>query len=185
MNNILGGSFDSRLNSNLRTEHAWSYGVFSFYDVHREAGPFVAEGGVVSEKTAEALTEFMHELSRMKTGEVTEAELAAAKETLVRSIPALFASGEQTAAAYARAWQHGQPPDYYATFQQRVEAVTRDDVARAARERLHPDRMAIVVVGPSAALEQRLGALGLGKVEFRDAQGEARKAAAAASGARK
>jgi len=38
MNNILGGSFNSRLNGNLRTEHAWSYGVFSFYDTHRERG---------------------------------------------------------------------------------------------------------------------------------------------------
>jgi len=44
MNNILGGSFNSRLNGNLRTEHAWSYGVFSFYDTHREAGPFAAAG---------------------------------------------------------------------------------------------------------------------------------------------
>jgi predicted Zn-dependent peptidase len=180
MNNILGGSFDSRLNSNLRTEHAWSYGVFSFYETHREAGPFVAGGGVVSDKTAESVAEFMRELQRMKTGEITEAELSSAKETLARSIPALFASNEQTAGAYARAWQHGLPPDYYAAFQQRVEAVTRDDVAKAARERLHPERMAIVVVGPAAALEQKLGALGFGKVEFRDAQGEARKAAAAA-----
>lgn len=181
MNNILGGDFDSRLNSNLRTEHAWSYGVFSFYETHREAGPFVAGGGVVSDKTAEAVTEFMRELKRMQTGEIAEAELASAKETLIRSIPALFASNEQTAGAYARAWQHGQPADYYARFQARVEAVTRDDVARAARERLHPDRMAIVVVGPAAALEERLGQLGFGKVEFRDAQGEARRAAKAAA----
>lgn len=49
-------------------------------------------------------------------------------------------------------------------------------MAKAARERLHPDRMAIVVVGPQKLIEQRIAALGLGRVEFRDAQGEARKA---------
>ena len=136
MNNILGGSFNSRLNGNLRTEHAYSYGVFSFYDAHREAGPFVAAGGVVSEKTADALGEFMKELTRMKSGEVSDAELADAKESLIRAIPALFARDEQTAGAYARAWAHGLPADYYATYQQQVRAVTREDVATAAREQV-------------------------------------------------
>src|SRR3954471_8413059 len=166
MNNILGGSFNSRLNGNLRTEHAYSYGVFSFYDTHREAGPFVAAGGVVSDKTADALGEFMKELTRMKSGEVSEPELSDAKDSLIRAIPSLFASGEQTAAAYARAWSHGLPVDYYATYQQRVESVTKDDVARAARERLHPDDMAIVVVGPSQQIAPRLEALNLGHIEL-------------------
>jgi zinc protease len=180
MNDILGGSFNSRLNGNLRTEHAYSYGVFSFYDVHREGGSFIAAGAVVSEKTSEALGEFIKELERMKTGEVSRSELDDAKDSLVHGIPALFAGGEQTAAAYARAWAHGLPADYYATFQQRVLAVTADDVARAARERLHPERMAMVVVGPSAAISPRIAALKVGNIEVRDAEGEARKAAAAA-----
>jgi zinc protease len=123
----------------------------------------------------------MKELTRMKSGEVSEAELADAKDSLVRAIPALFASDEQTAGAYARAWLHGLPADYYATYQERVEAVTRDDVAKAARERLHPDDMAIVVVGPSKEIANGLAALHFGKLELRDAEGEARKAAAAAA----
>jgi zinc protease len=181
MNNVLGGSFNSRLNGNLRTQHAYSYGVFSFYDTHREAGPFVAAGGVVADKTAEALSEFVKELERMKTGEVSEAELSDAKESLVRAIPALFASDEQTAGAYARAWTHGLPADYYSTYQQRIEAVTRDDVGKAARERLHPDQMAIVVVGPEKEIRPKIEALKLGRLEVRDANGEARKAATAAA----
>jgi len=181
MNNILGGSFNSRLNGNLRTEHAYSYGVFSYYETHREAGPFIAAGGVVSDKTAEALAEFMKELNRMKSGEVSDDELADAKEYLIRTIPALFASNEQTAGAYARVWSHGLPSDYYATFQKRVDAVTKEDVARAARERLHPTDMAIVVVGPSERIAPQLQALGLGRIEIRDADGEARKAVKAAA----
>ncbi len=178
MNNILGGSFNSRLNGNLRSEHAYSYGVFSFYDTHREPGAFAAAGGVVSDKTAEALGEFLKELKRMKSGEVTDAELSDAKAGLIRSIPALFASDEQTAAAYARAWSHALPADYYATYQQRVDAVTSEEVAKAARERLHPEEMAIVVVGPEAQIAPGIEALKLGKLERRDASGEARAAAA-------
>ncbi len=54
-------------------------------------------------------------------------------------------------------------------------------MARAARERLHPQDMAIVVVGPSAQIAQRLEALELGRIELRDAEGEARKAVSAAA----
>jgi zinc protease len=181
MNNILGGSFNSRLNGNLRTEHAYSYGVFSFYETHREAGPFIAAGGVVSEKTADALGEFMKELRKMTSGEVSDAELADAKEALIHAIPALFASNEQTSGAYARAWAHGLPADYYATYQERVQAVGKQEVAKAARDRLHPEEMAIVVVGPSRQIVPRLEELRLGRIELRDADGDARKAAAAAA----
>lgn len=181
MNNILGGSFNSRLNGNLRTEHAYSYGVFSFYDTHREAGPFVAQGGVVADKTSEAVAEFIAELSKMKLGEISEAELSDAKDGLARTIPSLFTSGEATAGAFARAWAHGLPVDYYARYKERIEAVTRDEVAKAARERLHPDHMAIVVVGPAKAIEPKLAALGFGRVVVRDATGEAVKAAAASA----
>jgi hypothetical protein len=59
--------------------------------------------------------------------------------------------------------------------------VGKDDVAKAARERLHPDDMAIVVVGPSRQIARRLEELKLGRIELRDAEGEARKAAAAAA----
>ena len=181
MNNILGLSFNSRLNGNLRTEHGYSYGVFSFYYAHREPGPFVAAGGVITEKTAEALAEFMKELTKMKSGEVSDDELAEAKDSLVRTIPALFASNDQTAGACARVWAEGLPVDYYATYQDRVQAVTKEAVARAARKRLHPQDMAIVVVGPSAQIAPRLERLELGRIELRDAEGEARKAVSAAA----
>ena len=184
MNAVLGGTFNSRLNGNLRTEHAYSYGAFSFYDAHREPGAFEASAGVMSDKTAEALGEFLKELDKMKSGEVSDAELADAKDGQIKRIPALFASNENTARAFALAWAHGLPGDYYATYQERVQAVTKDDVAKAAREHLHPDQMAIVVVGPAKAIGEKIAAMKLGRIELRDAEGEAAKAvkAAAASG---
>jgi predicted Zn-dependent peptidase len=62
-----------------------------------------------------------------------------------------------------------------------VESVTKEDVAKAARDRLHPDDMAIVVVGPSRQIAPRLQALKLGRLELRDANGEAQKAVSAAA----
>ena len=174
MNLIFGGSFNSRLNINLRTEHGWSYGAFSFFEEHRQAGPFISESGVMADHTAEALSETFRELRRMQQGEVTDAELSDAKESLLHTIPARFTSGESVAELFARAFAHGLPPDYFATYSQQVSAVSKEDVARAARERLHPDRAAIVVVGPLAETRKALGSLGLGAVEVRDAQRDGR-----------
>ena len=178
MNLIFGGSFNSRLNINLRTEHGWSYGAFSFFEEHRQAGPFISESGVMSDHTAEALSETFRELRRMQQGEVTDAELSDAKESLLHTIPARFTSGESVAELFGRSFAHGLPPDYYATYSEHVAAVTKDDVKKAARERLHPDRAAIVVVGPLEETRKALASLGLGAVEVRDAQGEAMQAKA-------
>ena len=178
MNLIFGGSFNSRLNINLRTEHGWSYGAFSFFEEHRQAGPFISQSGVMADHTAEALSETFRELRRMQQGDVTDGELSDAKESLLHTIPARFTSGESVAELFARAFAHGLPPDYYATYAEHVASVTKEDVAKAARERLHPDRAAIVVVGPLAETRKALGSLGLGAVEVRDAQGEAMQAKA-------
>jgi zinc protease len=173
MNLIFGGSFNSRLNANLRTEHGWSYGASSYFEEHRQAGPFISESGVMSDHTADALSETFRELRRMQQGQVTDQELSDAKEALLRTIPSRFTSGENVAGLFARAYAHGLPPDYFATYAEKVSAVTKEDIAKAARERLHPDRAAIVVVGPLKETRKALGSLGLGAVEVRDAQGEA------------
>jgi zinc protease len=176
MNLIFGGSFNSRLNSNLRTEHGWSYGAFSLFEEHREAGPFFAEAGVMADHTADALAETMRELQRMQQGEVTDAELRDAKESLIRAMPGTFLGTENVAERYATVWAHGRPIDYYARYAEHVAAVSKADVARAARERLHPDRAAIVVVGPLAEVRTALASLNLGAIELRDAEGEAASA---------
>jgi zinc protease len=176
MNLVLGGSFNSRLNINLRTEHGWSYGAFSAFEEHRQAGPFVAQAGVMAEHTAAALAETFREIRRMQQGEVTDAELDDAKESLMRAVPGSFLGAENVAERYAAVWAHGLPIDYYAHYVENVGAVTKADVARAARERLHPDRAAIVVVGPLSQVDEALGSLGFGAVELRDAEGEAAQA---------
>jgi zinc protease len=58
LNTILGGSFTSRLNQNLREQHGYSYGASSRFDMRLSAGPFFAGAGVQTDKTAEALREF-------------------------------------------------------------------------------------------------------------------------------
>ena len=107
-------------------------------------------------------------------------ELAEAKSGLIQSLPAEFQSTTGTALAFGRLVALGRPPDYFAQYVQKVEAVSRDDVAAAARARFNTQDFAIVVVGPLAELRPRLEALGLGAIALRDARGEAVKAVRAA-----
>jgi len=176
---VLGGGFKSRLNANLRSGKGYTYGAFSAFDVRREPGLFVAVAPVVADKTSEALHELLGEIDRLREGGVDEAELADAKSGLIQSLPGEFGSTSSTALAFGRMVALGRPPDYFARYAQKLEAVTREDVASAARARFDTRNLAIVVVGPLAELRPRLEALGLGNIALRDATGEAVKAAQA------
>jgi len=111
---------------------------------------------------------------------VDDTELADAKSGLIQSLPAEFQTTTATALAFGRLVALGRPADYFAQYVAKLQAVTREDVARAARARFDTKSLAIVVVGPLADLRQRLEALGLGAIALRDARGEAVKAARAA-----
>jgi zinc protease len=176
---VLGGGFKSRLNANLRSGKGYTYGAFSAFDVRREPGLFAAIAPVVADKTPEALRELLGEIERLREGGIDAAELADAKSGLIQSLPAEFGSTTTTALAFGKLIALGRPPDYFASYVQKLEAVTRDDVARSARARFDTKTLAIVVVGPLAELRPGLEALGLGSIALRDATGEAIKAARA------
>ena len=177
---VLGGGFKSRLNANLRSSKGYTYGAFSAFDVRREPGIFAAVAPVVADKTPEALKELLGEIDRLREGGIDASELADAKSGLIQSLPAEFQSTTGTALAFGRLVALGRPPDYFAQYVQKVEAVTREDVAAAARARFNTQSFAIVVVGPLAELRSRLESLGLGAIALRDARGEAVKAVRAA-----
>ena len=176
---VLGGGFKSRLMANLRSGKGYTYGAFSTFDVRREPGLFVAVAPVVADKTPEALKELLGEIDRLREGGIDASELADAKSGLIQSLPAEFGSTTSTAMAFGRLVALGRAPDYFASYVQKFEGVTREDVAKAARTRFDTKTLAIVVVGPLAEIRPRLEALGLGSIALRDATGEAVKAARA------
>ena len=176
---VLGGGFKSRLNANLRSGKGYTYGAFSVFEVRREPGIFVAAAPVVADKTPEALHELLGEIDRLREGGVDASELTDAKSSLIQSLPAEFDTTTSTALAFGRLVALGRPPDYFARYAEKLEAVTREDVAQAARVRFDTRSFSIVVVGPLAELRPKLEALGLGAIALRDATGEAVKAARA------
>ncbi len=161
MNTILGGSFTSRLNQNLREEHGYAYGAASNFDMRRLAGPFFAGANVQTDKTAESVTEIMNELQAIRR-EVPSDELAKARNYLALRFPGEFETNAAVADAYADLAIYGLPVTYYDSYVERIQAVTAADVQRVAARYVQPERLAVVVVGDRQVVEAKLKALDLG-----------------------
>lgn len=169
LNTLLGGSFTSRLNSNLREEHGYSYGARSSFAMLRGAGAFQASAAVVSEKTDSSVYQFFRELDRIRDEAVPADELARAKNYVALGLPRRFETTGGVAAQLADLATYGIDDDFYDGYVARVLAVTSEDVQRVAREHVRPGRSVVVVVGDRATVEEGLRGLGLGPVEVREA----------------
>jgi predicted Zn-dependent peptidase len=173
LNTILGGSFTSRLNQNLRETHGYTYGASSQFSMRRMAGPFLAASSVVTAKTDSSLIEFLKELRRIRDEAVPQAELDKAKAYITLGLPSEFETTAGAAAQFRELLLYGLPLDYYATYIAQIDAVTVDDVQRVARQYLDPDHFAIVVVGDRSQIASGLEALHEGPIVLRDLWGQA------------
>jgi predicted Zn-dependent peptidase len=184
LNTILGGSFTSRLNQNLREEHGYSYGAGSSFVMRKAPGPFVAGAGVQTDKTSEALTEFFKELNGILQP-IPADELEKAQNFLTYSLPGDFETNSDLMARLQTLLVYDLPKDYYDTYVDRLRAVTSADVERVARKYINPDKLLVVVVGDRKVIEPGIQALKLGPVTARTIEevlGPAPQPPAASSG---
>jgi zinc protease len=165
LNTVLGGSFTSRLNQNLREEHGYAYGAGSSFEMRSAAGPFYAAAAVQTDKTSEALTEFFKELDAIRAP-IRADELEKAKNFLALGLPRSFETTQRLAGSLAQVFVYNLPPDYYATYTERVRAITPADVQRAAQRYIQPDKFAVVVVGDRKVIEPGIKALNLGPLKI-------------------
>ncbi|MGI9077215.1 MAG: M16 family metallopeptidase [Gemmatimonadaceae bacterium] len=171
MNTVLGGSFTSRLNANLRETKGYTYGANSRFDMRRAAGPFTARAEVTGGKTDSSLIEFMKELRAIRDT-VPASELEKAKRYLQLGLPARFESTADIASQIIPVVLYDLPADYFNTYVRRIEDVTQADVQRVANRYLDPARMSIVIVGDRKSIEPGLKGLGMGAVVIRDLSGQ-------------
>lgn len=163
LNTVLGGSFTSRLNQNLREKNGYAYGASSGFDMRLSAGPFVAAAGVQTDKTADALREFFNELNGILTPVPAE-ELKKAKNYVALGFPGEFESTGDMARKLEELVVYGLPETTFSNFVPGVTAVTAADVQRAAARYIQPEKMAVVVVGDLKVIEAPIRALNLGPV---------------------
>ena len=164
MNTILGGSFSSRLNQNLREQHGYTSGAGSRFDFRPLPGPFIASAAVQTEVTEKALAEFMKELKGI-LDPISDAELERAKNYVALGFPGDFQSAAQIAGKLEELVIYNLPDDYFNNYRGHILAVTREDVARVAKKYIDPEKVAIVLVGDRNQIEAPVAALKLGPMK--------------------
>lgn len=164
MNSVVGGSgFSSRLMSRLRSDEGLTYGVYSGFSLRRSTGPFLVSTFTEVASVRRALDLLLSELERGRAQPPDESELSWARTLTVGRFSMSLETSGAVIESLVDLEVYGLPRDSLDTFRARVRALTEAEVAKAARDHLHPERTAIVLVGPSAALLPQLE--GLGPVE--------------------
>ena len=158
LNTILGGSFSSRLNMNLREKHGYAYGAGSNFDMRASAGPFSASAGVQTDKTAEALKEFFIELDAIQKP-IPADELARAKNYIALRFPEAFETTGDISRRLEDMLVYRLPEDY---FEKTLVKMAHTDAAacqRLVHETLDPSKVVLVVVGNAAKIQKDLEAI--------------------------
>ena len=171
-NNILGGTFTSRVNMNLREDKHWAYGAFTFLVDARGQRPFIGYAPVQTDKTAEAMEEMFKEFTRiLKSKPITAEELDKVKKKQILQLPGTWETMSAVASSIGEIVQFGLPEDYFDRYPKEIQALDLQKVSKAARNMLHPDRLIWVVVGNREKIESKIRKLNWGDIHFIDADG--------------
>ena len=164
MNTILGGSFTSRLNDNLREQHGYTYGARSRFSFGPIPGNFIAYASVQTEVTDKSLTEFFNELNRIREP-IPEEEINRAKNLVALSYPSDFQSVSSIADQLDNMAEYNLPSDFFDNYITQILNVKEDEVNSAAEKYVVPDKMIVVVVGDKTKIEDGVRALNHGEIK--------------------
>ena len=131
---------------------------------NRHGGEFLANADTAIETTADAVRAMVHVIERMRTENVTDAELTEAKQRVAGGMLMQLQTIQQQAQFRVDGILNGYPIDYYDTYPARIAEVTADQVRAVMQKYADPNRLTIVVVAPAAQVEGQLKALGEVKV---------------------
>ena len=151
MNYILGGSATGYLFTNLREKHSYTYGVYSNLSPDKHIGRFnLGAASVKAAATDSAIYEIFTELNRIITEQVTEETLKAAKTYLAGSFSRSLEQPNSIANFATQIDKYKLPKDYFKNYLKRLDAITIEDVQKAAVKYIHPNNAWIVVAGDQA-----------------------------------
>lgn len=165
MNDALGGSgFSSRLMKLVRAQHGLTYSIGSGFGLRRRPGPFQVGTFTKVESVRVVVDHVLDEMAAIRSERPIDAEeLAKFKSYSAGSFGRSLETSRAVLSSLVDLEVHDLPEDGLDTFRQRVADTTLEAVQRAAEQRLHPERAAIVVLGPAERIVPQLE--GLGDVE--------------------
>jgi predicted Zn-dependent peptidase len=163
MDSLLGGSFASRITSNIREAKGYTYSPFSQVSTRYRDAYWVETADVTTAVTGPSLKEIFYEIDRLRKEPPTEEELQGIKNYLAGIFVLQNSNRQGVIGQLAFLDLHGLDEKYLTTYVQRVFAITPKDVQRIAQTYLIDDKMTLVVVGDKGKVAEQLGPFG--KVE--------------------
>jgi zinc protease len=177
MAKILGGSFSSRVNMNLREDKGWSYGARGGFSYSRGGSSFAVSSSVRTDVTGPAVLEIAKEIERMRTGAPTPEELKREQEGALLAMPTEFATATRTLFSVRELDYYGLPLDWHVGHQTRLRAADTSSVLAAAQAHLQDSDQVVLVVGDGAVVLESLekiaedAVFGAGGIQYLDSDG--------------
>jgi len=179
MNRILGGSFTSRINMNLREDKHWTYGARSIIPDARGQRPFFVYSPIQSDKTKESMTEINKELKGIiSTNPVTDEEMSKVKKNMTLTLAGKWETIRSVGNSASEIIRFGLPDDYYQTYADEIMSLKLNEIVNAAKSVIYPDKLVWVVVGDRSKIEEGIRELGFGEIHHIDGDGNALMASA-------
>lgn len=169
MNQILGGSGSAKLFMNLREDKGFTYGSYSSLNADELVGRFNASAEVRNEVTDSSIVQIFYEMEQVKQGNITDEEINLAKNSIAGSFSRSLEQPQTVATFALNTARYNLPEDYYATYLQKIQAVTKEDVQKMAEKYLKTENAYINIVGKASEVVSQLKQFG--EVTFYDTYG--------------
>jgi zinc protease len=155
LNQILGGdTLSSRLGSEVRDRQGLTYGIYSYFQAGKYAGPFLISMQTAPEDAIKAIASTRQLLQQVEKQGVSAAEVETAKRSLISSYNVSLANPDELSSRILMNEVYGLSEEELRSFTENLQAVTVAEVNQAAKELLHPDNIVVVTAGPPVILEQ-------------------------------
>jgi zinc protease len=161
-NEVLGGSFNSRLTDIVRERLGYAYDIDSQNVPYRDLGAWVVSTQVRTAVTAPALAAILHQLDAIRAARVTPQELLQAKNYLTGNYVLSLETQADVADWFLTTGLYGLPPSWMNDYVASIQGVTAGQALDAAREVIHPRHLVVVVVGDVKRIEAGLAKLAPG-----------------------
>lgn len=161
MNEIFSGGFSGRLMQSLRSQRGLTYGVGGGVGTNWDyPGLFRVQMATKSGTAIESVEALRGEVAKLTTAPVTPDELSLAKESILNAFVFTMDTRQKALQQQVLLEFYGFPSNYFTLYPTLVEKVTAEDVQRVAKKYVHPDQLAILVVGKQADFEKPLSTFG-------------------------
>jgi predicted Zn-dependent peptidase len=161
-NDVLGGTFLSRINMDLRETKGWSYGVRGTVQLNAKVVPYVVTAPVQADRTADSILALRSQIRAfLSTKGVTDEELERTIANRIKALPGQFETSSAVLSAMQSNALYGRPDNYYELLAGQYQQQTKATLDASLRQAVDPGSFVWVVVGDAAKVRPQLKKLGL------------------------